>query len=159
MEFKIIQLPQMRFVGRALPMSFNADRTPELWRGFSPRKPEIGNTTGTELYSITIYKPGFFAQFDPNGEFEKWAAVAVTGFENIPEGMQTLVSPEGTYAAFTHRGTAAESLRTYDYIFREWLPGSDFLLDDRPHFAVMKEDYRPDDPDAEEAILIPVKQK
>ena len=58
---------------------------------------------------------------------------------------------------FLHRGPASEGMKTYQYIFQTWLPVSGYRLDDRPHFAVMGEKYKKEDPDSEEEIWVPVK--
>ncbi len=152
-------LTEKKLVGSRLQMSFDGNKTFELWRAFMPRRREIENALGAELYSVEIYEPHFFAEFDPYREFEKWAAVEVADFDDVPEGMEALTIPEGLYAVFLHRGTAREGEKTYRYIFENWLPGSDFLLDDRPHFAVMGEKYKADTADSEEEIWIPVKPK
>jgi AraC family transcriptional regulator len=63
------------------------------------------------------------------------------------------------YAVFIHKGPASKGPETYNYIFGTWLPGSDYILDSRPHFALMGEKYKNDDPASEEEIWIPVKLK
>ncbi|MCX6285026.1 MAG: GyrI-like domain-containing protein [Bacteroidetes bacterium] len=155
----LVILPAQKFVGKKIRMSFSANRTFELWKSFMPLRKEIKNAIGNKLYSIEVYPPSFFDNFNPDAEFEKWAAVEVKIFEKVPEDMETLTSPEGLYAIFTHKGPACSGPVTYDYIFRTWLPGSDFILDQRPHFAVMGEKYKHEDPESEEDILIPVKSR
>jgi AraC family transcriptional regulator len=159
MEPRIESIAEKRFAGRRLSMSFTENRTRELWQSFMPRRREVANGVGTELYSIEVYPAGFFAVFDPNAEFEKWAAVEVSSFEGLPEGLETLTAPPGLYAVFLHHGPASEAIITYTYIFQTWLPGSEFRLDERPHFAVMGERYKNEDPDSEEEIWIPVLRK
>ena len=123
-----------------------------------PVRREIKNIIGKELYSIEVYETLYFNNYNPEKEFDKWAAVEVTDFETVPEDMETLISPRGLYAVFLHKGAASKGPETYQYIFGTWLPASDFLLDDRPHFAVMGEKYKNDDPDSEEEVWIPVKK-
>ncbi len=142
-----------------MKMSFSANRTKELWQRLMPRRKEIVNQTGSGLYSVEVYPPLFFHPFNPDTEFEKWAAVEVKDFESVPDAMETLTLPAGLYAVFLHKGTAADAPSTYQYIFNSWLPGSGFILDDRPHFAVMGKKYKKDDPGSEEEIWIPVKHK
>lgn len=73
-------------IGKKLEMSYVNNRTGELWRSFMPRRKEITNNIGLELYSIQIYKSIFdFRVFNPSDIFTKWAAVEVTDFEKIPE--------------------------------------------------------------------------
>ena len=138
-------------------MSFSDNKTRELWSSFMPRRKEIKNNIGSELYSIEVYEPLYFNNFNPEKEFDKWAAVEVIDFETVPDDMETLTSPSGLYAVFIHKGSADKAPETYRYIFGTWLPASDFLLDVRPHFAVMGEKYKNDNPDWEEEVWISVK--
>lgn len=157
MKPRIETLTEKKLVGKRMKMSFADNRTGELWRQFMPKRKEIRNNTGSELYSVEVYgNAQFFNEFDSQAEFDKWAAVEVSGFDSVPDEMETLIIPGGLYAVFLHRGTAAEAVRTYRQIYGDWLPNSDFLLDDRPHFAVMGEKYKNDDPNSEEEIWIPI---
>ena len=159
MEPRIETLTAKKLIGRRTKMSFAVNKTFELWRGFMPHRAAIGNAVGTELYSVEVYPPLFFDNFDPGAEFEKWAAVEVTDLEAVPAEMETIVIPEGLYAVFRHRGPASAGPQTYGYIFGTWLPASAFLLDERPHLAVMGEKYRNDAPDSEEDLWIPIRAK
>ena len=140
-----------------MTMSFSDNRTYELWHAFMPRRKEIQNSIGTELYSIEIYPPSFFGIFNQEAQFEKWASVEVTDFQTIHADMESITLPAGLYAVFVHRGPASKGYGTYSEIFGTWLPVSGYLLDDRPHFAVMGQKYKHEDPDSEEEIWIPVK--
>ena len=159
MEPRIETLPEKKFVGKRLTMSFTNNKTYELWSSFMRRRKEIQNILGTELYSIEVYAPNYFNPFNPDVEFEKWAAVEVTDSQIIPDGMDTIKSPEGLYAVFIHKGPASDGPKTYQYIFATWLPNSDYILDNRPHFAIMGEKYKSEDPDSEEELWIPIKPK
>lgn len=83
----------------------------------------------------------------------------VTNFNSVPEKMKTLVIPSGLYAVFNYKGSAAEAAKFYQYIFATWLPDSDYILDNRPHFALMGEKYKNDSQDSEEEIWIPLRNK
>jgi AraC family transcriptional regulator len=159
MHPEIITLSEKKVAGIRTRMSLAGDRTRALWQQFMPRRREIGNAVGTELYSVEWYDPQYFEQFDPEREFEKWAAVEVTGFGAVPEGLETITIPAGLYAVFLHKGTARDAAKTYQSIFGTWLPNAPYLLDHRPHMAVMGAAYKNDDPDSEETIWIPVKPK
>lgn len=156
MEPRIETLKEKRLAGMRATMSFANNRTRELWQRFMPRRGEIENRVGTDLYSLEIYPPGFFEPFDEEAQFEKWAAVQVTDHDILPSEMKALTVPEGLYAVFLHQGPASEGPKTYGLIFQEWLPRSAYVLDDRPHFAVMGEEYKGEDPDSEEELWIPI---
>jgi AraC family transcriptional regulator len=160
MEPRIEILNETRLIGKKMTMSFAINKTKELWQSFMPRRTEIKNSTGTELYSVELYPDKtFFNNFNPAKEFEKWAAIRVTNIEAIPDGMDGMVISEGKYAVFHYKGKASEAQGTYQYIFSKWIPNSIWDLDDRPHFAVMGEKYMGEHPDSEEELWIPIKKK
>ncbi len=148
---------ELKLVGRHRRMSFSRNTTPQLWQDFMPLRHEIACATGSDLYSVEIYNDTcFFSHFSPDREFEKWAAIRVTGFQDIPDGMDPLTIPDGLYAVFVYHGKASEAAGTYQAIFASWLPSSSYVLDDRPHFALMGDKYKNEDPDSEEELWIPV---
>lgn len=150
-------MPEKKFVGKNTTMSFSKNTTSDLWKRFMPVQPDIKHTEGIELYSIERYDQTFFNSFQPDANFEKWAAVEVNYFEDVPENLATLVTPGGMYAVFTYHGSSRNGAKFYDMIFNHWLPNSVYELDNRPHFAVMGEKYKTNDPNSEEEIWIPVK--
>lgn len=153
MHPEIKMLAEKKLIGKQIRMSFSYNKTVELWKGFMPRRKEIKNSIGSGLYSIEIFEPGFFNNFDPRKEFYKCAAVEVTDFGFIPGGMEAFIFPAGLYAVFSYKGPASMAAETYDYIFRDWLPGSGYVVDERPHFALMGEKYKYENPDSEESIM------
>jgi AraC family transcriptional regulator len=101
----------------------------------------------------------FFEKFSPEREFYKWAAIEVTDFKSVPEYMETIIIPGGLYAVFLYKGPASAVGNLYQFILGIWMAKSDFLLDDRPHLAVMGAKYKGEDPSSEEEIWIPIKPK
>ncbi|WP_026728961.1 GyrI-like domain-containing protein [Flavobacterium denitrificans] len=159
MEAQIKILTEKKLVGKHTTMSFLENQTFQLWSGFMPRKKEIKNTVNNNLYSLEVFPVGYFDNFDAGRNFQKWAAVEVKNFPVIPKEMETLIIPTGIYAVFLHKGPASDAHKTYHSIFAEWLPNSEYTVDDRPHFAVMDEKYKKDDPTSEEEIWIPIKNR
>ncbi len=125
---------------------------------FYATKNEIQNMLSDDFISMQIYKPGYFSNFKPMNEFEKWATTEVADFENVPSNMETFVLPGGLNAVFDYKGLSSDT-RIFQYIFNTWLPNSEFELDDRPHFEVLGKKYKNNDPDSEEEIWIPIKNK
>ncbi|MBK0369060.1 GyrI-like domain-containing protein [Flavobacterium agrisoli] len=157
MEVRIEILPETNLVGQHKTMTFSDHNPFELWRNFMPIKATISNAINTDLYSVEVYPEDFFQNYSPNHPFEKWAAVAVTDLGTVPESMETITIPSSLYAVFTHIGPQAAAVKTYNWIFSEWLPQSSYELDHRPHFAIMGEKYKKDQPDSEEEIWIPIR--
>ena len=137
-------------------MSLSDNKTGQLWGGFAPRIKEIHNNTSNDKISMQVYPPSYFNHYDPQAEFEKWATVEVKDFENIPAGMKSFILKEGLYAVFDHKGTGTS---IFQYIYLNWQPNSIYEIDDRPHFEVLGEKYKNNDPSSEEEIWIPIKEK
>lgn len=149
-----------KLIGIKLQMSVLNDRTLELWQSFMPRRSEIANAVGKDLYSVQIFDPEeYFERFSPEAVFEKWAAVEVSEYGAVPEQMEKLEIQEGAYAIFDYKGPANAALPFFQYIFQTWIPQSEYAVDNRPHFAIMGEKYRGNNPESEEEIWVPVRQK
>ena len=154
---KIQLLPSKTLLGKRLKMSFSNDRTGELWRSFMPYRKDILHKIGIDLYSMQIFDA--MPDFKSDATFEKWAAVEVSAIETVPEGMETYTLQGGLYAVFLHQGPASAFQKTFGFIFEEWLPNSEYELDDREHFELLGEKYKNNDPDSEEEVWIPIRPK
>lgn len=158
-EPKLVETAERRLAGLKARMSFVDDRTSELWRTFRSRESEISDRIGMNSFSVKVYDLYYsFSNFDPAAEFDKWAAAEIRNTGAVPVQFAETTIPKGEYAVFIHRGTPADAPRTFGYIFGTWLPNSEFVIDQRPHFEVLPAGYDPFDPEAEEEIWIPVKR-
>ncbi len=128
----------------------------ELWKNFMFARQKAINFPNGDLISAAIYPSDYFANYDPANIFEKWAATEVSSLDNVPKDMEILVLPDGLYAVFDYKG-ASEDNSIFHYIFGSWLPNSEYLLDDRPHFEVLGDKYKNNNPDSEEEIWLPIK--
>jgi AraC family transcriptional regulator len=149
--------PTTKFIGKNSSFTYADYRVFELWISFMPRRKEIQNTIGSELYNIQINPENF--DFQPNTPYTKWAAVAVSIFDFIPDGMETLEIQEGLYAVFNYKGDQSNFAAFFKSIYTEWLPSSDYELGNHPQFEVLGEKYKNNDPNSEEEIWIPIKRK
>ena len=147
--------PTTKFIGKNLSFTYADYHVFELWSNFMPRRKEIQNVIGSELYNIQINPKDF--DFQPNTPFVKWAAVAVTSFDFIPDEMKTLEIEEGLYAVFSYKGDQSNVASFFNLIYTEWLPGSGYQLDNRPQFEILGEKYKNNSPESEEEIWIPIK--
>lgn len=151
-------LAEMKMIGKRMEMSLSDNKTGELWRSFMPRRREIQNYIGTEIYSLQIFDSTYFDNFNPNTKFEKWALIAVPNFDIVPNEMEIFHLQGGLYAVFSYKGSSADN-SIFQYIFTTWIPNSIYSLDNRPHFEVLREKYKNNDPNSEEEIWIPIKLK
>ena len=151
---------EKKLIGKRIKMSLADNKTFALWKGFMPRRKEIRNNTTNDLFSMQVYDKSYdFNNFDPEATFEKWAAIEVSDFDTVPNEMECYVLSEGLYAVFNYKGAASQGTKMFQYIFGTWLPASDYILDDRPHFEILGEKYKNEDPNSEEEIWIPIKLK
>ena len=156
MEPRIEKLSKKRLVGISKTMSVMDDKTGQLWGQFGPRIQEIPNRISHDKISMQVYPATYFDFFNPKAEFEKWATVEVKDLNSVPKGMKTFILEEGFYAVFDYKGSSADN-SIFQYIFSEWLPNSNYVLEDGPHFEVIGPNYRNNDPESEEEIWIPIR--
>jgi AraC family transcriptional regulator len=157
MKPRIEILAEKKLIGIKCNMSFANYSIAELWKSFMPRRKEIKNAISTELISMAIYKHSHFSSFKPTNEFEKWATAEVANFDNVPDDLETFLLPGGLYAIFQYKGSNTDN-SIFHFIFNSWLPTSSYALDDRPHFEILGEKYKNNDPTSEELICIPIKE-
>ncbi len=149
--------PQRKLVGQKEEMSLTKNKTRQLWKTFMPLRHKIRNQKNTDLISMQMYsEPSKIT--DKKAFFTKWACVEVEDFDNIPKKMNSIILEEGLYAVFHYRGLSTNN-NIFKYIFGEWLANSKYELDNRPHFEILGEKYKNNDPKSEEDIWIPIKTK
>jgi len=158
MEADIRELPEKKLLGKPMEMSVVANQTTLLWRSFIPRLGEIQSVVSKDLWAVQEYPCNYFDAFDPSTKFMKWAAVEVGAVNTIPDGMKLLEVPAGLYAVFLYKGYSGNR-EIFHYIYGEWLPASGYFLDDRPHFEILGEKFKRDDPTSEEEIWIPIRMQ
>lgn len=158
MQPTIQTLASKTLIGLSISMSLVDNKTGQLWGQFGPRIQEIHHRTGEDKISLQVYPPNYYTQFNPATPFTKWAAVEVSQSDVIPQGLATFELPGGLYAVFQYKGSSADT-SIFQYIFSEWIPKSDYVVDDRPHFEVLGPNYKNNDPNSEEEIWIPIRPK
>jgi len=150
-------LAAKKLIGIRIEMSISNNLTGKLWKSFMLKRKEIVNPISSELISMQVYKPSYFVNFNPQNEFEKWATAEVSDFNEIPLGMESFCLESGLYAVFNYKGLSSDS-SIFQHIFTTWLPKSKYVLDNRPHFEILGEKYKNNDPNSEEEIWIPIKE-
>ena len=158
MQPRIETINDKKLIGQRLKMSFADYRISELWGRFGLKRKEVTNNLNDDLISLVVYQPTHFIDFKPTNEFERWATVEVANYNYVPPEMETFDLQGGLYAIFNYKGLNTDN-SIFQYILGTWLPNSDFKLDNRPHFEILGEKYRNNDPESEEEIYIPIKKK
>ncbi|NJB71456.1 AraC family transcriptional regulator [Saonia flava] len=156
---RIENVPEKTVVGMSAKMTLTDNKTSFLWGKFMPRHKEIKGRLGSEFYAMQVYGSPLFKSFTPQTVFEQWACVPVQKIDDIPLGMESFIIPIGSYAVFVHKGLPSDFSKTMEYISKVWFPKSDYTWDFRPHFQVMGNKYKNNDPNSEEEVWVPVKLK
>ena len=155
----IVEVSEKKLVGHNLEMSLVNNITRELFSGFMPKRNLISNTISNDIYEVIKYDASHFKNFSPTNLFTKWGTFEVSSFDAIPESMESLTLDKGMYAVFRYKGLAKDFGTLMQYIYGQWIPQSEYVLDNRPHFNVLGEKYKNNDPDSEEDVYIPIKKK
>lgn len=156
MKNRIEEISEKYLVGKSLEMNLMENKTFELWRSFMPLRNQINGLKSNLLYSVQVFPVDYYKNFSLTTNFVKWAVMEVNeASENFPEEMEILVIPAGKYIVFEYKGLS-NNPEVFQYIFGDWLPKSGFQIDNRPHFEVLGEKYKNNDPESEEEIWIPI---
>lgn len=150
MEPRIVVKNQFKIVGMEIvtTISDNVENyvIPKFWQDiFVPRMKEIKGIVGN--YAIA------YEEFRPNVAEDgiyHLAAMEVSEFEDIPEGMITKIIPASKYAVFTTHNESEDCLeenhKTCNYIFGTWIPNTEYEIDDYSvefYYAEKTEHYIP----------------
>ncbi len=160
MQFRVETISSKKFIGCMAEVSMLNNTTPLLWKNLMPKRKDIENIVGSNLYSMQIYTSKLDLNiFTPQTVFQNWAMVEVSSFENSPNDIQTHTLTGGMYAVFDYRGTPANIEAFAKKVFGEIIPSSLYEVDEREHFQVLGERYKRDSEDSEEEFWIPIKIK
>lgn len=155
----IVTIENKKLVGHSIEMSLINNKTLDLFSNFMPKRKHIQNTINKDVYEVLIYDKNYLKNFKPTNNFTKWATVAVENYNNIPEGMKTINLVSGLYAVFNYKGLPKDFGNLMSYIYTDWLPKSDYKLDQRPHFNLLGEKAKRNSPESEEEVWIPIQLK
>ncbi len=159
MKPKIIELEKKKLIGISVKISLAQNNIPQLWNTFMQRIDEIANKIDSGCYEIHPFDSEFkMENFTEDMEFEKWAAVEVDNFNNIPDGLKAITIEGGKYAVFKHKGIMSNIQFSFDYAYGAWLPNSEYELAQRADFEVYgKQYYGPENPESITELWIPIK--
>ncbi len=131
----------------------NFREIPEFWDKIIQEK-GIERIPNRKYPNVTL---GICMDFREDGSFCYLIASEVSSEKDIPEGMTLKQVPAAEYAVFTARGEMPESIQeTVKYIYREWLPHSNYMRTAGAEFELYDERCeREENPEVD--IYVPVK--
>lgn len=90
---------------------------PALWGVFNQRANEVKSIPGTNYYGVC-------SEMDQQGNFSYVCCVEVDSVDEIPQGMKSVVVPEGRYIVFTFEDELSKLGEFYAKIYSEGLAES-----------------------------------
>lgn len=128
---EIIEKPELlvagfeaTFIHALSPDADNLDVIGRLWDRLCPVADAIPLRSGPEMYGVIYCRSE--EQKEHAHELQYIAAVPVQVAEGLPAGMTSFLVPATTFAVFTHRGPIAKIADTCEFIYRQWLPNSQY---------------------------------
>ncbi len=120
-----VEIPQLLIVGVQCLASKENGLCPKMWEVFgSLAKEGLEMKQPATWFGVETYTKEFQTE-------QKWfylAGVEVNSLEKIPPTMVGKIVPAARYAVFEHKGVLPGEIgKTFDYVYREWLPKSDFV--------------------------------
>jgi AraC family transcriptional regulator len=155
---ELVELPARHFVGMHTQFfgvesekNNMAEKLPELWGRFAPRKHEVVNGVPAVGYGLIRQNP------DPAEGLDYFSAMEVKEVPaRLPEAMVLIELPRQRCAKFLHRGPLANLNHTVNYIYSSWLLNSEYAHTYGPDLEEYGTRYHPTSPDSEIYYLIPV---
>jgi AraC family transcriptional regulator len=112
----------------------NTSGIPALWQRFAPYAGNVPGQVGPVCYGASY-------NCDEHGNFNYIAGTEVSGFDDLPADFDRIRVPEQNYVVFEHRGHVTGIKRTYEAIWRDWLPRSGLKPADGPSLERMDERF------------------
>lgn len=151
MELKLVTRPAFTVVGMLYVGKNQNNEIPEMWVKFNKRGNELV-CTGDAAYGVCQW-----VNDGSDGIFEYLAGYEVDPNDPIPEGMTARTVPANTWAVFEHRGAADTLGDTYNRIFQEILPASNYRqTEDGRDMEVYTDEFTFFAPDSIMYIYVPV---
>jgi AraC family transcriptional regulator len=159
MNVLIIHIEPQLLSGQKIRTSIASQETSKLWRPFRQAIREKEGLSPTKFYSIGRYGNKMMnGDFTEDSQFEKCAAIT-NAISFCPSFFEEIRLEGGLYAVFSHHGSIAKFQVTLQEFMKNWLPKSNYRLDDQAHFETFDETYDPFSEDSVELVHIPVIEK
>lgn len=158
MQIQVSQIEAFTLAGLSMKMTLQNFQPETLFKKFIPLIPSIENRISQSIFDIHMWPQEILTVgITPYLEFTKWAAIMVNKGTNVIDPLSIITLPGGLYASFEHVGSSQNIKETMNHFFNHWLPGSDYILDNRPHIYEMDDRYKgPHNDNSIEIIRIPV---
>jgi AraC family transcriptional regulator len=160
--FPAIELSPPRFEdGKVLLLAGLAERysaescgpsIPGQWQRFGQYLGHIPGQIGDVAYGVCY-------NFDEENNMDYLCAVEVSEFSNLPAQFTRLRVAPQSYVVFFHSQHVSAIRGTWDAIWNNWLPQSEFEVADAPFFERYDRNFNPQTGDGGVELWIPVQKK
>ncbi|MFI6152527.1 GyrI-like domain-containing protein [Kitasatospora sp. NPDC051170] len=160
MDYRIVEKPGFRVVGRKA-------RVPVIYQGVNPHIAEfikglgketverITALTGSDPVGIVSVSDDFSPNREEGSELDYWHAVVAREDAVVPEDLEVLAVPAGTWAVFTNNGAFPQALQEmWGDVASQWFPSNPYEA--RPGPEILQVRFVPGTADAEAELWIPV---
>jgi AraC family transcriptional regulator len=151
MPLEVIERPAITVVGMNIRTRNMSPEIPALWPKFVARIDEIGNPAEPRVSYGVMRAPAGMQALD------YMAAVSVKPGGRVPDGMEALTIPAGTYTAC--RYPLAELGKGFGEIFNRLLPQSEYVQVTGPWFERYDEAFDARDPRSLVEICLPLRSR
>lgn len=152
---ELIELPEKTLVGISFFLADDAEITDlsNEWNRFLNEAPHIKNKTVPECY----YQVQFWSETQEIGGLFFFTGTEVTQVENLSPLLVVKIISSGKYLRFIHRGLSNKVGYTYQYIYTQFLPETEYRLTRPFNFEYYGEKYKGAfNDESESEIYIPV---
>ncbi|KJS54711.1 AraC family transcriptional regulator [Streptomyces rubellomurinus subsp. indigoferus] len=160
MEYRIVEKPDFRIVGKKA-------RVPLIYQGVNPHIAEfikglgaetverINALTGKDPLGIVSVSDNFEPGREEGSELDYWHAVVAREDAVVPDDLDVLHVPAGTWAVFTNAGPFPQALQEmWGDVYGQWFPSNPYESRPGPETLVVR--FVPGTGDANAELWIPV---
>ena len=158
MKVVITERASLKVVGMKILTSIKEDRIPQLWNDFIARMDEL-NKIAVPDCSLGICLAETDLEFQEYSKFYYLACRVVKDDSVIPPGMEYREIPAQLVAVFTHSGSLETLGETYEYIYNEWLPESEYQQITADEIEWYDSRFKFGEEDSQMDIHIPITKK
>lgn len=133
MKAKIVNLKSQTTLGLVYKGANTNGEIPAMWQVFNARFSELKPKNNT-CYGLCYMDP-------LDQSFAYMACAAVDTIEDIPDGMETMVIPEGKYAVFTFSDHISQIKPFWDQIYQTYLPENQLIPLNQMSFELYDERF------------------
>ncbi len=109
---------------------------PSLWNALVQSLDHEGGAFGTPSFGVSM-------NYDENGGFDYLCGLASSDQLRPPSNSRSVRIPSGLYAKFIHDGHVSSIRESWNAIYNEWLPRSDYVIADTPEFECYSKNFDP----------------